>query len=45
LLGYTPGTRAPAALASLSLAYALLPCLLKLVAAALLATAWRTRRL
>ena len=45
LLGYTPGTRAPEALASLSLAYALLPCLLKLVAAALLATAWRTRRL
>jgi Na+/melibiose symporter-like transporter len=45
LLGYTPGTRAPEALASLSLAYALLPCLLKLVAAALLASAWRTRRL
>ncbi|MGE5714763.1 MAG: MFS transporter [Betaproteobacteria bacterium] len=45
LLGYTPGTRAPAALASLSFAYALIPCLLKLVAAALLATAWRTRRL
>lgn len=45
LLGYTPGARAPEALASLSFAYALLPCLLKLVAAALLATAWRTRRL
>jgi Na+/melibiose symporter-like transporter len=45
LLGYTPGTRAPEALASLSFAYALIPCLLKLVAAALLATAWRTRRL
>jgi Na+/melibiose symporter-like transporter len=44
-LGYTPGARAPAALASLSFAYALLPCLLKLVAAALLATAWRTHRI
>jgi glycoside/pentoside/hexuronide:cation symporter, GPH family len=45
LLGYVPGSRAPEALAALSFAYALLPCALKLVAAALLATAWRTRRL
>ena len=45
LLGYVPGTRAPEALAALAFAYALLPCALKLVAAALLATAWRTRRL
>ncbi|MFL9925818.1 MFS transporter [Herbaspirillum lusitanum] len=37
-LGYTPGSRQPAALAALSFSYALLPCLLKLLAAALL---WR----
>jgi len=34
--GYTPGARDPAALQTLSLAYAVLPCLLKLAAAALL---------
>ena len=45
LLGYTPGSRSPAALASLSFAYAVLPCALKLGAAALLATAWRTHRI
>jgi GPH family glycoside/pentoside/hexuronide:cation symporter len=45
LLGYTPGIRTAAALGSLSFAYAVLPCLLKLVAAALLASAWRLRRL
>jgi Na+/melibiose symporter-like transporter len=45
LLGYTPGTRTDAALGSLSFAYAVLPCLLKLFAAVLLATAWRLRRL
>jgi Na+/melibiose symporter-like transporter len=33
-LGYTPGTRDPAALHTLGLAYALLPCTLKLLAAA-----------
>ena len=35
-LGYEPGTRDPAALQTLSLAYCALPCVLKLVAAALL---------
>jgi Na+/melibiose symporter-like transporter len=45
LLGYTPGSRSPTALASLSFAYAVLPCALKLGAAALLATAWRTHRI
>jgi glycoside/pentoside/hexuronide:cation symporter, GPH family len=45
LLGYTPGTRTDAALGSLSFAYAVLPCLLKLFAAVLLAAAWRLRRL
>jgi Na+/melibiose symporter-like transporter len=35
-LGYTPGARDPQALQTLSLAYAVLPCLLKLAAAALL---------
>jgi Na+/melibiose symporter-like transporter len=34
VLGYTPGTRDPAALHTLGLAYALLPCTLKLLAAA-----------
>ncbi|MCB2017494.1 MAG: MFS transporter [Hydrogenophaga sp.] len=34
--GYAPGARDPSALQTLSLAYALLPCLLKLAAAALL---------
>jgi Na+/melibiose symporter-like transporter len=45
LLGYTPGVRDAEALAALSFAYAVLPCALKLVAAALLAVAWRTQRL
>jgi len=35
-LGYTPGTRSEAGLQTLSLAYAVLPCLLKLAAAAAL---------
>lgn len=36
LLGYTPGTRDPAALQTLTLAYCLLPCALKLLALAAL---------
>lgn len=36
LLGYTPGSRDPAALQALTIAYALLPCLLKALAAGLL---------
>jgi GPH family glycoside/pentoside/hexuronide:cation symporter len=36
LLGYTPGTRSEAGLQTLSFAYALLPCVLKLCAAAAL---------
>lgn len=43
-LGYTPGARDPSSLAALAVAYAVLPCLLKLVAAALLLYAWRTER-
>jgi GPH family glycoside/pentoside/hexuronide:cation symporter len=39
LAGYVPGSRTPAALQALALAYAVLPCLLKLAAAALL---WST---
>ncbi len=38
LWGYTPGTRDPAALQVLTIAYCLLPCALKAVAAALLYT-------
>ncbi|HCX80214.1 MAG: MFS transporter [Curvibacter sp. RIFCSPHIGHO2_12_FULL_63_18] len=38
LLGYTPGTRAPEALQVLTIAYCLLPCVLKAAAAALLYT-------
>jgi glycoside/pentoside/hexuronide:cation symporter, GPH family len=38
--GYTPGARDGAALDALTLAYCLLPCLLKLAAAALLVLAW-----
>ena len=38
LLGYTPGTRDPAALQVLTIAYCLLPCALKTVAATLLYT-------
>ena len=36
LFGYVPGSREPAALSTLTLAYCLLPCLLKLGAAGLL---------
>jgi glycoside/pentoside/hexuronide:cation symporter, GPH family len=39
LAGYVPGSRDPAALQALTLAYCVLPCLLKLAAAALL---WRS---
>ena len=44
LLGYTPGAQDPAALSTLTFAYCLLPCALKLVAAALLYTfiIWRS---
>jgi len=45
LLGYAPGARSAAALGALTFAYAILPCALKLGSAALLAFAWRTRRL
>ena len=38
--GYTPGSRDPGALQALSNAYCLLPCLLKLVAGALLWALW-----
>ena len=40
LLGYTAGSRSPDALTALTLAYCLLPCLLKFVASALLWTLW-----
>ena len=40
LLGYTPGSRNPEALQALTVAYCLLPCALKLGAAALLWTLW-----
>ena len=43
-LGYTPGARDPSALQALAIAYAVLPCLLNLVAAALLLFAWRGQR-
>lgn len=43
-LGYTPGDRSEAALIALSASYALLPCALKLAAAAVLLVAWRGRR-
>jgi hypothetical protein len=39
-LGYTPGARDAQALQALTLAYCLLPCLLKLLAAALLWRLW-----
>lgn len=45
LLGYTPGARTDPALGALSFAYAVLPSILKLCAAGLLAAAWRLRRL
>ncbi len=44
VLGYTPGARTPEALDALAFAYAVLPCLLKLAAAALLLVAWRAQR-
>ena len=44
MLGYAPGARDPAALDALAFAYAVLPCALKLCAAALLIVAWRGRR-
>jgi Na+/melibiose symporter-like transporter len=40
-LGFTPGARGASALDALSLSYALIPCALKLLAAALLLVAWR----
>jgi glycoside/pentoside/hexuronide:cation symporter, GPH family len=40
LLGYVPGSRDPLALQALALAYGLLPCALKLLAAVLLYGAW-----
>ncbi len=40
LFGYMPGSREPQALQALALAYCLLPCVLKLAAAALLTTRW-----
>ncbi len=40
LFGYAPGSREPQALQALTLAYCLLPCVLKLAAAALLTTRW-----
>ena len=39
-LGYAPGSRTEQALSALTLAYCVLPCLLKLVAAALLYSFW-----
>jgi Na+/melibiose symporter-like transporter len=38
--GYTPGARDDAALSALTLAYCALPCVLKLIAAALLWRLW-----
>ena len=38
--GYSPGSQAPQALAALTIAYCVLPCLLKLAAAALLYLQW-----
>jgi len=43
-LGYTRGAQDAAALGALAITYAVVPCLLKLVAAALLWTAWRGRQ-
>jgi Na+/melibiose symporter-like transporter len=43
-LGYREGSRDVAALDALAIAYALLPCALKLAAAALLLFAWRSER-
>lgn len=44
LLGYAPGSRDPGALNALAVAYALLPCVLKLAAATLLVAASRGRK-
>jgi Na+/melibiose symporter-like transporter len=44
LLGYTRGSSDPDALAALAIVYAVVPCALKLVAAALLLAAWRQQR-
>ncbi len=43
-IGYVRGSQADEALAALAFTYALLPCALKLVAAALLYVAWRRER-
>ncbi len=43
VFGYMPGSREPQALQALTLAYCLLPCVLKLAAAALLTTCWIRR--
>jgi Na+/melibiose symporter-like transporter len=43
-MGYLRGSQDPEALAALAFTYALLPCALKLVAAALLLVAWRRQR-
>jgi Na+/melibiose symporter-like transporter len=43
-LGYSPAAREAAALEALAFTYAVVPCLLKLAAAALLAHAWRRAR-
>lgn len=43
-LGYTRGATDAAALHALAITYAVVPCLLKLVAAALLLAAWRGRK-
>jgi Na+/melibiose symporter-like transporter len=40
LIGYAPGSRDPQALQALTLAYCVLPCLLKLAAAGLLTFIW-----
>jgi len=43
-LGYLRGASAPDALAALAFVYAVVPCVLKLVSAGLLFTAWRQQR-
>jgi glycoside/pentoside/hexuronide:cation symporter, GPH family len=42
-LGYAPGAREGSSLAALAIAYAVIPCVLKLVAAGLLLVVWRNR--
>ncbi|HET7773500.1 MAG TPA: MFS transporter [Burkholderiaceae bacterium] len=44
-LGYSPGSTAPGPLQALTLSYAVVPCVLKLLAFGLLAAAWRGSRL